>query len=134
MNKNDGGKNADAVSDHSEIRIPVIEEEVTVDKRKVARGTVRVHSIVREEEQFVRETLEHENVTIKRMPMEREIDTVPPVRTENDVTVVPVVEERLVVTRQLFLVEEIHLVKTLSKETVEIPVRLKRTDIEIDRR
>ena len=35
------------------------------------------------------------------------MDAVPPVRQEGDVTIISIVEERAVVTKQLFVVEEV---------------------------
>ncbi len=43
------------------------------------------------------------------MPVGRVVDEAPAARAEGDTTIIPVVEERLVVVKQLFLVEEIHV-------------------------
>jgi hypothetical protein len=40
-------------------------------------------------------------------------------RTEGDLTIVPVLEEVIVVETKLLLEEEIHIRRTLTKETVE---------------
>jgi stress response protein YsnF len=47
------------------------------------------------------------------------------IRTENGVTIVPVLEERLVVEKQLFLKEELHIRCGVKTETVEVPVTLR---------
>ena len=114
-------------------RIPMVEEQVHISKRVVETGRVRVHSRVVEDQQELTETLASESVSVERVPIGRDIDAVPAVREEDGVTIIPVAEERLVVTRQLVLREEIHLIKTRNEEEVKVPVSLKRTEIEIER-
>lgn len=50
----------------------------------------------------------------------------PAVRTEEDTTVVPVVEERFVVVKQLFLLEEIRIRHRVEHETASVPIELRR--------
>lgn len=49
--------------------------------------------------------VQREQVEVTRVPMDIEVAQVPQVRIEGDVTIVPVLEERLVVEKRLFLVE-----------------------------
>ncbi|AIE84109.1 DUF2382 domain-containing protein [Fimbriimonas ginsengisoli] len=56
--------------------------------------------------------VEVEDVEIERVPMDEILDTAPEVRQEGDVTIIPVVEEFLVVQRKLRLKEEIRVTKT----------------------
>lgn len=114
-------------------RVPIIEEQVAIGKRSIETGRVRVHRRVVEHQERLAETLASEHVTVERVAIGRDIDAVPPTREEGDVTIVPVVEEQLVVTRQLVLREEIRLTRTRSEERVEVPVTLKRTEVEIER-
>jgi stress response protein YsnF len=67
------------------------------------------------------------------VPVEQEITETPPIRTEGEVTIVPIVEERLVVEKRLFLVEELHLTRETVLEHVEIPEVLRRTRVDIER-
>jgi stress response protein YsnF len=57
----------------------------------------------------------------------------PEIRTENGVTIVPVVEEVLVVEKRLILKEELHIGSQTQTETVEIPVELRKHTVEIER-
>ena len=123
----------DAKASADMIRIPVVEERVSIGKRAVETGRVQVHSRVVEDRSVLSETVTSESVSVERVPIGRDIDEVPPVREEDGVVIVPVVEERLIVTRQLVLREEIRLIKREHEETVEIPVSLKRKEIEIER-
>jgi stress response protein YsnF len=67
------------------------------------------------------------------VPINREIDHAPEVRTENGVTIVPVVEEVLVVEKRLVLKEELHIRRQSRTETVEVPVEVRKHRVEIER-
>jgi uncharacterized protein (TIGR02271 family) len=114
-------------------RIPLMEERLVVEKRAVPTGRVRVRTRVEEEQVWVREDLEREEVDVERVTIDREVDEVPQVRVENDVVIVPVVEELLVVERKLILKEELHVRRTTTTERVEQPVVLRRTLAEVER-
>jgi uncharacterized protein (TIGR02271 family) len=105
--------------------IPLGEETVRVDKRQAVLGKVRVRTEVDSVEQVVRETLTDETVEVTRVPIDRRVEQVPEIRTENGVTIFPIVEERLVIEKQLFLKEELHIRRDVKTETVEVPVTLR---------
>ena len=113
--------------------IPIVEEEAHVEKREVTTGKVRVHTRVDVVQETVRASLEEERVEVTRVPVGREIDQVPEVRTENGVTIVPVVEEVLVVEKRLILKEELHIRRNIRTENVEIPVELRKQKAEVER-
>ena len=58
----------------AEETLPLAEERVSVQKRTVATGRVRVKTIVDENEHWVRECLEHEDVRVTRVHIDREIE------------------------------------------------------------
>ena len=66
------------------------------------------------------------------MPSAQIVD-MPQTTTEGDLTIIPVVEERLVVTRELYLREEIHVRRVKQTETVEIPTTTRRQTARIER-
>jgi len=55
------------------------------------------------------------------------------VREEDGVLIVPVLEERLVVTTELVLKEEIRITKKSRTEMVREPVRLRSERVEVER-
>lgn len=120
--------------DSSEVRLPVVEERISIGKRAVETGRVRVSTSVIEEAVTLHESLQRESVEVTRVPVEREITGVPHIREEGDITIVPIVEERLVVEKRLFVVEEIHLRRNRVAEGVDIPTTLKRTHVDVERR
>ena len=113
--------------------IPIVREEAFVDKRTVEIEHVRVRTSVVEEQVVVRDTVSRERIEVKRVPVAREVAAPPAIREEEGVTIIPVIEERLVVEKRLFLVEEIHVVRTAAAEPVALPTTLRRTHVEIDR-
>ncbi len=122
-----------SVSDQMERRIPVIEERARIDRETVERGVVRISTSVREHEEVLAEALRHEEVDIQRVAIDREVDAMPSIRQEGNVTVIPVVEERAVVTKRLVLVEELRVQRKTVQEVVQIPVTLHSTEISVER-
>jgi uncharacterized protein (TIGR02271 family) len=116
-----------------DLRIPIVEEEAHVVKRATDLERVTVRIAAEEEQVFLRDELRHEQVDVSRVPVGREVAEAPPVRTEGDLTIVPVLEERLVVEKRLFLVEELHLRRRTVTEEVELPTTLRRTRVDVER-
>lgn len=106
--------------------LPIVEETVSVGKRQRVSGRTRVETVTESVEEIVRADLEFSIVEIERVPVDRVLDVAPEVRVEGDVTIVPVVEEVLVVERRLVLKEEIHITRRRETETVETPVVLRK--------
>lgn len=113
--------------------LPVVEEKLVVGREKITTDVVRVRKIVREHEEQVHLMLERESVEVRRVPMERFVDSVPLVRHEGDVMIVPVVEEVLVVEKRLMLREEVHVRKTRTTEPHDQTVTLRSEEAVIER-
>lgn len=106
-------------------RLPVVEEQASIEKRPVQSGHVRVRTHVEEHQQVLREVLLGEALDVTHVPVEREVEAPPPPRQEGEVTIVSLVEERAVVTRKLFVVEELHIRRSTRLEEVSVPVTLR---------
>jgi hypothetical protein len=61
----------------SEVRIPLVEEEVRISKRAVETGRVRVSTVVDEHEEVVRDLLLREDVRVERVPIGRQVAEIP---------------------------------------------------------
>lgn len=105
--------------------VPLVEERLHVGKVAVETDHVRVHTVVDEHVVTVRDTVERGTLEVERISMEREVTVAPPSREEGDVLVVPVVEERLVVEKRLFVVEEVRIRRTTTTEAVSLPTKLR---------
>jgi stress response protein YsnF len=115
------------------VRIPIVEEEAEVIKRSAKTERVSVHTFADEERVVVRDEVSREHVEVTRIPVDREVAEAPPIRTEGELTIVSIVEERLVVEKRLFVVEELHLRRMTATEQVELPTTLRRTRVEVER-
>jgi stress response protein YsnF len=116
-----------------DVRIPIVEEEALVTKRVAETERVSIRSIPEEEHVVIRDEVRRDDIEVTRIAVGREVAEAPSVRTEGRLTIVPVVEERLVVEKRLFLVEELHIRRTTHTDNVEIPTVLRRTRVEVDR-
>lgn len=113
--------------------IPVVEETARVLTRQVVSGRVRITTQTEEIDHLLPVELAHVAVDVVRVPIDRRIDALPDVVTEGEVTIIPVVEERLVVTRELYLREEIHVRRIEQKETIDVPATTRRQIVQVER-
>jgi uncharacterized protein (TIGR02271 family) len=113
--------------------IPVVVEELEVQKRVVETGKVRLTKVVHERETLVDEPLWREHVTITRVPIGRVVEGPVPVREEEGTTILSVVEEVLVVEKRWMLQEEIHI-RTERLETHQPQrITLRSEEVQIER-
>ncbi len=115
-----------------DIVVPVLEERLHVSKRLVESGRARVHIAVSERDEAVEALLMRQDVDIERVTVGHDVAEAPPVRTEGDTIVVPVLEERLVVVKQLVLKEELRIRVGQTRHAVTETVRLRREHADIE--
>jgi uncharacterized protein (TIGR02271 family) len=126
---------ADKSEDLTEnISVPVIEEELEVGKRRVEGDRVSVRTVSRERTELVEQPLESMEVEVERIAINRQIDSAPDVRNEGETLVIPVVEERLVVEKRLFLREEIHVHRRRTVTRFRQNVTLRSQEVIVERR
>ena len=113
--------------------IPLVEERVSVAKREVETGRFRIRVRVEERQDIVPAELAHDEVEIERVPMNKTLSQLPSVRLEGSTTIIPVVEEVVVVEKKLVLVEEIHVRRKSNVRTQDIPVTLRSEQAEVER-
>ena len=113
--------------------IPVVVEELEVQKRVVETGKVRLTKVVHEREILVDEPLWRENVTITRVPIGRVVEGPVPVREEEGTTILSVVEEVLVVEKRWMLQEEIHIRKERLETHQPQRITLRSAEVQIER-
>lgn len=117
-----------------QIVVPVIEEVMQVQKHMVETGDVRIVKTVHEHEERIDEPLRRESVEVTRVPMDRVVDAAVPPHEEGDTLIIPIYEERLVVQKQLFLKEELHVTRrdTVDRHAQKTVV-LRREEVAIER-
>jgi uncharacterized protein (TIGR02271 family) len=120
-------------SPDTEAVIPLVQEHLEVGKRNVETGRVRIRTVVDERLERVAQDLQQEDVSIERVPVNREVTHPPEVRELDGVLIVPVLEEVLVVEKRLVVKEELHIRKKRSSERYEEAFRLRGMRAEVER-
>ncbi len=113
--------------------VPIVEEQLSVGKRTVATGTVRLQKTVQEYQQALDEPLAIRTFDIERVVLNRPVDTVPEVRHEGDTTIYPLIEERLILTKELILKEEVRVTKRDTERRDTQVVTLRREHMTVER-
>ncbi|WP_298916008.1 YsnF/AvaK domain-containing protein [uncultured Algimonas sp.] len=113
--------------------VPILSEEVDIEKRTVLGDRVRIDVETESEIHNLSEELRSETVDVVRVPIDRPVTERPTVRREGRTTIVPVLRERLVLKKELVLTEEIHITRQQSVETVEHDVELRHQTAHVTR-
>lgn len=100
--------------------IPIVQEFFTVEKRVTETGRVRVRTVVDEQPVTLRETVLQSSVNVERLPIGRVVDSIPDVREEGGVTIVPIIEEQAYMAKRLVLVEEVRITRAHNQVPVEL--------------
>jgi len=128
-----GGSRLPAETNLDDLTLRVVEETLDVAKRPIVTGTVRVSTRTETVDEVAEVDLDRYRVEVTRVPVGLVVDEAPLARSEGDTTIVPVVEERFIVVKQLFLKEELHIRHVVERETVTEPVTLRRQRVTVER-
>jgi len=112
------------ISDADEVRVPLVEERVQVEKVEVETDRVRVRTVVDEHSETIEQILQTGRLDVRHLPFDQEVAEAPAPRQDGDTLIVSIVEERLV--KRLFLIEEVHVTQSSHAEAVSVPVSLRR--------
>ncbi len=113
--------------------IPVLAEHISVERRRVETGRVVATVTAKSDEHVIEEDLVHERVEVERVPVGLTVDAMPAIREEGDTTIIPVVEEVLVIERRLILKEEVHLRRVRVRQAHSATVVTRTQDVIVTR-
>ncbi|WP_237481224.1 YsnF/AvaK domain-containing protein [Lichenibacterium dinghuense] len=113
--------------------IQLLEETLSVSTRRVPTGAVRVSTRTETLDAIAQVEVDRYRVEITHVPVGRVVDEAPVARAEGDVTIIPMVEKRLVTVKQLVLVEEVRIRHVLERSAVSVPVALRRQRATVER-
>jgi uncharacterized protein (TIGR02271 family) len=113
--------------------IELRQEDVEVQVKRVTTAKVRVASVTHTQDSFIEQPLATETVEVTRRPVGRFVPEVPSVRLEGDATIWPVFEERYVLEKRIFLVEEVHIRNIRDVRTHSEPVTSRKQDVVVVR-
>jgi uncharacterized protein (TIGR02271 family) len=125
-----------AANGNSQITFPVHQETLHIEKRIADTGRgVRVHKTVTEHEHIVDEPLLHDELEVEHIVIGALVaETNPPrMRYEGDTLVVPVLEEVLVVQKQLRLKEEVRITRHRRETHAPQTIVLRSEEVEVER-
>lgn len=108
-------------------------EEISIAKRTVPRGSVRVSKVIQSRDHLVQETLQQQRVEVERIQIGTYVDQSPPIRHDGDVTIVSVVEEVVVTERRLLLKEEVRIRTITTTEEYKEIVTLRSEEANVER-
>ena len=113
--------------------VPVVAEQLEVQKRVVEAGGVRIRKTVSEREEVVDEPLMREEAQVRRVPVNKVVDGPVPVRHVGDTMIVSLLEEVLVVEKRMMVKEELHITKEKVESYRPQRVRLRTEEAVIER-
>jgi uncharacterized protein (TIGR02271 family) len=114
-------------------KLEIVEECLNIDTHRVVTGRIRVSTESQLTEELAQASLAGERVEVTREAIGQQVSVVLQTRVEGDVTIIPVLEEIVVVEKRLMLVEEIRIRKTDTTEDVSIPVTLHKQRAKVER-
>ena len=123
---------AQSVAEESGV-LRLFAEDATVSRQVLETGRVRVAKVTRTRDHLIDELLAHTRFEVNRVPIGRLIDTMPPIKEDGDLTIVPIVEETVVVERRLMLKEEVHIRRVQTNERYQQTVKLRYQTAEVTR-
>jgi uncharacterized protein (TIGR02271 family) len=119
--------------DEQAMTVPVVEERAVVRKRKRITGAVLAQTVVHDREEVLDVPVEHEELVVERVTLDRLLDAPASVRQEGDTTVIPVHEEVLVVEKRLKLVGEVRVTRRRTTRQESHRVVLRREEVDVKR-
>lgn len=117
-----------------ELIIPLVEEDLQIEKAAIETAKVFVEIETHEELAHVLDHLARHDVEITRLPVGREVEAPEAPRREGDVLIVPIMEEVLVVRKQLRVTEELRIALRRSDAPVAQTVPVRKQTVRVERR
>ena len=100
--------------------VSLLEEELDLSKTEVVTDRVQLQTRVEELDVVIDDELIRGELKVERVAVDLPVTAAPALRQEGDTLIVSVVEERLVVEKRLFVVEEVRITRMSSTVPVSI--------------
>ena len=123
---------ASSVTSDEEIRIPVMEEELTATVRSQEAGAVRVEKDVVTEQRTLNVPVTEEQVRVERRVVDRPVSAADAGAFEDVVIDVPLTTETVDVQKQARVAEEIVLSKEAVERTEQVTDTVRREEVFVD--
>ena len=120
------------LSNEGSMLIPLVEEQLHASKRIVETGKVHLKKSSEAYDVTLDEPLAVSTWKVERVPMHVVVAEAPSSRQEGSTTIYPLVEKRLIVTKELVLIEEVHVTQELSERHDMQTVTLRRETLSVE--
>jgi uncharacterized protein (TIGR02271 family) len=114
-----------------EIRVPVTEEELDVQKREREAGRVTVTKEVETEEREIKVPVKKERVRVERGPADRRAADVGEGAFEQRTVSVPVHEEEVEIRKRPVVADEVRISKSAGEEEREISTDVRKENVDV---
>ncbi|HEY0138163.1 MAG TPA: YsnF/AvaK domain-containing protein, partial [Nannocystis sp.] len=118
--------------EQAEATVPVIEETLTVGKRRVERGGIRMYTAVSETPVQEQVTLTQQHATIERKAVDRPVSATDTQAFQEQTFEVREFAEQAVVAKEARVVEEVTIRKEVAAHTEVIQDTVRRTDVAVE--
>lgn len=117
-----------------QLQVPVVEEQVHVEKEVVDTGSIRIRKSVDERVVEIPFVSRVQGFDIERTPMDKYVEEPPAsIRYEGKTMIISVVEEEVVMVKRLKLIEEIRLTPSEREIATTKQIVLKRENVIIQK-
>jgi uncharacterized protein (TIGR02271 family) len=120
------------VADDDEIRIPVMEEELTATVRPTEAGAVRIEKRVVEEDRVLEVPVTDEQIRVERRIVDRPVGANETQAFEEIVIEVPLTREQVELQKQARVAEEIVVSKEAVQRTEQVRGTVRREEVYVD--
>jgi uncharacterized protein (TIGR02271 family) len=120
------------VATDEEIRVPVMEEELTATVREREAGAVRIEKDVVTEEQTLEVPVTEERVRVERRVVDRPVTAADADAFEDTVIEVPLRSETVDVQKQARVAEEVVVSKEATQRTERVSDTVRREEVVVD--
>jgi uncharacterized protein (TIGR02271 family) len=121
-----------AIRGDEEVVLPVVEEEIDINKRRVDRGGVHVETRVEERPIEEQVQLREERVNVERRPVDRPVSDADVAAFKEGSFEVRESAEEAVVRKRARVVEEVIIDKSVTDRTETVRDTVRRTDVSVD--
>jgi uncharacterized protein (TIGR02271 family) len=120
------------VADDDELRIPVMEEELTATVRPTEGGAVRIEKRVVEEDRVIEVPVTDEQIRVERRIVDRPVGANETQAFEEIVIEVPLTREQVELHKQARVAEEIVVSKEAVQRTEQVRGTVRREEVYVD--
>jgi uncharacterized protein (TIGR02271 family) len=116
-----------------DLHLPLLREELDIEKQTKITGVVRLEKTVHTADAVVEEELVSESISVERVLLNQYVTEAASTRQEGDTTIIPVMEEIVIVTKQLVLKEEIRITRHRKQSHYQETVPLRSEEVDVKR-